>query len=390
MSSVPGGIGLDHAARDIEAGPSTSAPIERDPEAGAWPEEMDVRFYADSAMTVPGTGSPGSSCGEWYPKQFCDECGEPHFGVSRCEQRTCPNCSGAWSKRRAEKITRRLAAARHAAEDGLDKRAVHAVVSAPEGSITSLTDVYDGYRTAYELAKEKGVRGGVAIFHGYRVKDDVKREYRAEDPDLGIWYWIFEERAEDWRTLTYWSPHWHVIGLSRDFEADDPDEQDGWVARRIRSLEAFQLHTESAYEDMVGVARYLLSHATFESDTSKDCVRWFGDLATASFSPEEEVSEGALSVIERLSREAAGSADERGENGGEDDECEECGARSMSPIWEAGGALMDKGWCDRIGREQQRRLQAAFEWAIGDREPPPGLKHPTSEEEALEAFEVLV
>jgi len=38
----------------------------------------------------------------------------------------------------------------------------------------------------------------------------------------------------DWRDLSYWSPHWHILGLAEDFEADDPDEQDGWVARRIR------------------------------------------------------------------------------------------------------------------------------------------------------------
>ena len=52
---------------------------------------------------------------------------------------------------------------------------------------------------------------------------------------------------------------------------------------------------------------------------------------------------------------------------------------------------MDKSWTERIGRrQQQKRLAAAFEWAIGDRQPPPGLKNPRSEEEALEAFEEVL
>jgi len=51
---------------------------------------------------------------------------------------------------------------------------------------------------------------------------------------------------------------------------------------------------------------------------------------------------------------------------------------------------MDKRWTERIGRRQQQRLAAAFEWAIDDRQPPPGLKNPRSEEEALEAFEAVL
>ena len=37
-----------------------------------------------------------------------------------------------------------------------------------------------------------------------------------------------------------------------------------------------------------------------------------------------------------------------------------------------------------------RRHEERVEWAIGDRQPPPGLKNPGSEEEALEAFEAVL
>jgi len=405
MSADWGPLMGDPAFRDIKAGPSPAPDRERDTEAGAWPEEMDIGYYADSSMTLPGMGEPGKRCGEWFPHEFCDECGEPQLGVSRCEQRQCPHCSVAWSRRRAEKITVRLGAARHVAEKPLEKRAVHAVMSPPEGSVRTLTDVSQGFRDAYRLAEEKGVRGGVAIFHGYRVTDQTKQEF-SEAQRLGKWdesrdgkLWAFvrnrSKRLErgltpsDWRDLTYWSPHWHILGLCEDFEDDDPDAQGGWVARRIRSLSPFKLHDTDGYSDMVGAARYLLSHGTFESDTSKDCVRWFGELATTQFSPESELSEGALAVIERKAREVAGS-DDRGDGEEEEPECECCGSRSFSPIWEAGGALMDPGWCQRIGREQEARLVAAFEWAIGERQPPPGLKRPKTEAEARESLEALL
>jgi hypothetical protein len=406
VSTEWGGLLGDPAHRDVDAGPSTAAPGDRDDQAGAWPEGMEISYYADTAVSIPGKGEPGANCGEWFPKEFCDECGEPHLGVSRCEQRTCPDCWGAWTRRRAEKITRRLGAARYAEPAGLSKRAVHAVMSPPEGEVRTLSDVSQGYRDAYELAQEKGVRGGVVVFHGFRVTDKGERLFEAAK-DAGVWEveedgkkWAFvrsrEKRlergigeGEDWRGLTYWSPHWHVLGLCEEFEADDPDKQEGWVARNIRSLERFQLHNSEGYEDMVGAARYLLSHGSFETGTSKDCVRWFGELATTKFSPEGELSEGTLSVVERMAKEAAESHEERGE-GPEEDECENCGSASMSPIWEAGGALMDKGWCQRIGREQQRKLTAAFEWSIGERPPPPGLKHPRTEAEAEEALEALL
>jgi hypothetical protein len=407
MSADWGGVSPDRYYRDVDAGPASPSELEPDLEAGAWPEDMNERYLAESSMSLPGKGSPGKNCQEWFPKEFCDECGEPHLGVSRCEQRTCPNCWGAWTRRRAEKIARRLGAARYAQPDGIERRAIHAVVSAPEGEIRTLNDVKQGYRDAYELAKEKGVRGGVVVFHGFRATASTKELYskavRAGDWDTGddgkIWSFIRsrEKRlereigsGEDWRELTYWSPHWHVIGLSTEFEADDPDEQDGWVARRIRSLESFQLHDDEAYDDMVGATRYLLSHASFETGTSKDCVRWFGDLSTTKFSPEQALSEGSLSVVERKAKEAAESHDERGEGAAEDEQCGNCGSQSRSPIWDAGGALCDPGWCERIGRDQERKLQAAFEWAIGDRQPPPGMKHPQTEEQAEEALEALL
>lgn len=153
------------------------------------------------------------------------------------------------------------------------------------------------------------------------------------------------------------------------------------------------LNDRESYNDVVGAVRYLMSHATFETGTTRDCVRWFGDLATTKFSPERELSEGALATIERVTEEVVGPGDDRGDEAAHDEEsepCEECGATSRSPIFEAGAALMDPAWCERIGRDREHRLLVAFEWAIGERRPPPGLKNPQDEEQAREAMEALL
>lgn len=370
-------------------------------EPGQWQEELDYSVFADTSMSVPGQGEEGPNCQIWKPAEFCDNCAEIGYAENHCGRRSCPNCVGVWTEERAVGITKRLSAARHVEKKGIDRRAVHAVMSPPEESIQTLQQVYDGYSEAYRLAEEKGVRGGVAIFHGYRVKKEVQREFEAEDPNMGIWQWIFDERPESWRMLTYWSPHYHIIGLCRDFDADDPEAQDGWVAHRIDrqgGRSAFKPYTglrdRESYEEVVGTVRYLMSHGTFESGTSRDCVRWFGDLATTKFRPGEELSEGSYEVIDRVVREVVeeGAGGEEGDESGaeEGDECECCGSRSWSPIWEAGDALRDKGWCDRIGREAERELRAAWEWRTGIAKPPPGLKNPRSEEEAKEALAEIV
>jgi hypothetical protein len=137
---------------------------------------------------------------------------------------------------------------------------------------------------------------------------------------------------------------------------------------------------------------YVISHTTFESDTAKDSIRWYGSLSTAKFSADENISSGVIDLIERKAAEAVERPTE--ENAEADNEstreCDVCGSTGFSSIFEAGGALMDKQWCERIGREQERRLNTAFEWAIGEIEPPPRLKNPTSEEDAREAFEHLL
>jgi hypothetical protein len=245
---------------------------------------------------------------------------------------------------------------------------------------------------AYDLAKEKGISGGVLIPHGWRVEEDAKAVWRvkkdAGDVDCGIWRWV-REHDRDWRSLTYWSPHFHILGLGADLGESDPVNDDGWVFSRIDSFDRFRITDPDAYRPMFKAANYLLSHVGYEQESGKQAIRWFGSLANNQFSIEDQLTDWEQSAVDRITEKVAGYSVEDDE----DDEktCDEEGCEGqMSPIWSAFDRLADPDWCDSIGREKHQRLVAAFEWAIGDRRPPPGLKHPQTQAQADEAFESIL
>ncbi|MFW6198599.1 MAG: hypothetical protein ACOC5E_02125, partial [Acidobacteriota bacterium] len=105
------------------------------------------------------------------------------------------------------------------------------------------------------------------------------------------------------------------------------------------------------------------------ADERRDCVRWFGDLATTNFSL-DDLGAARRSRLEDAVAGVVGSspsgADEGAASGGVP-ECGNCGAEGMMRgIWEAPYALQDRRFCERVGADQQRRLRAAVDWFFGD------------------------
>lgn len=132
------------------------------PDGMGWTEdEMD--YLADSSLTVPGRGDRAPGCGDYLPLKFCPVCGEPEMLEKRCKQRSCPACHTLWMGDAAERATVRIVAARESEPDGIDRRAVHVVASPPEGAIETTGAFESGARTAHQLAREHGIRGGVVV-----------------------------------------------------------------------------------------------------------------------------------------------------------------------------------------------------------------------------------
>lgn len=372
--------------------------------AGPWSETLDTFAYGEGDLLLPGKGDSHPECGVVRAKGFCDgatrDGGEgTHvvYGKHLCGRRECPRCwSSEWAGPRTVSVVQRLGAARYAAEETVDKRAVHAVFSPPEGDVESVTALFETRKRVSDLARDHGVRGGIIVPHAYRPTDETKERFRSQDEYETLWRFIRQNKTA-WREQVYWSPHYHVVGLCRDFEESDPDREGGWVAKNVEhkgshSLAPFTLHDRDGYDDMAGVVRYLLSHATFSKEGDRQVVTWFGSIHGINFAPEEELSEGAWSVIQRKAEEVVGAKNKvSGGDGSDEDEPEECPVDGcpgeIHPAHEISGYLRENR--KQLGFKQRCKLEAVYEWSVGDLDPPPGLRYPRSRNEAEEVVSVM-
>lgn len=366
---------------------------------GAWSEDLESSVFGETTWTLPGKHESGPKCGEWAPRRFCEaENAHINMGQHECGNRGCPKCWVTWARDRATFITAKLGARRHAAEQG-EKRAIAASVSPPEGSVQTVQDVYGMIGEGYEIAKSKGVRGGVAILHCYRIKDAVQRDIEVAREhgnfEGGDWKFVREDRRH-WRDLTYWSPHVHIVGWvgSNDVEQGRSEEDDGWVWKNFEhpetgrySLKPFYIRQDDGYEDMARHTMYLLSHGTYQADEQKQCIRWFGSLYNGGWSPEDELTRTEWDTIQRRAEKALG-----GEIEDDDAEAPTCShddcEHPTHKIWKAPDYLEQRG--NHLTEEGYNRINTAFLWAKGDLEPPPGLKHPRREAHAWDALNALL
>jgi len=109
----------------------------------------------------------------------------------------------------------------------------------------------------------------------------------------------------------------------------------------------------------------------------------------------EKPSEGVLSALEREVEAVAGPTAEDDEGDAEavpeeGDEVGEC------PCEDCDGMLIDVFDVGMYLRHHdpppdvRKKMRLARDWRLGEVQPPPGLKNPRSEEDAREAWEVLV
>lgn len=367
---------------------------------GIWDE--DLGRYGTERWNLPGYGEQGPKCEEWYPEAVCDDCGHLTLGTHNCGRRSCPNCWGIWAKEASVRAAVRIQSFRETQPKDYRRQAAHAVVSPSEGDVMNEREFYSGRTHAADIAREKGFRGFAVIPHPWRVKDEVKRAYRIQDPDVGLWVWLRRELSESkLREMIYWSPHYHIVGsTTADMEPGDDSEE--WLYEFVRSFEKYEnKHDSESHKEAYGTFRYLLSHTGFPDGSTKQSVTWYGDLANAVFVEDatedyqiQKPSEGVRTVIRREIEAIAGptDADESDESDGNSEDTDEVGDCPQS---DCDGVLIDVFDVSAYLRHNDPppdvadRMEIARDWRIGRKEPPPGLKHPQSEAEAREAFDAI-
>jgi hypothetical protein len=316
-----------------------------------------------------------------------------------------------WAQEAGVRATRRLQAFRHTQPDNHKRQAAHAVVSPPDGTIRNEREFYQGRKQAAEIAEEKGFRGFAVVPHPWRVKDEAKQEWREKverdgdgEPVIGVWVWLRNEfEEEQLKTRIYWSPHYHIIGVTTA-NMEPGEDSDEWVYEFLRSLTSYNgIRDEESHNDVYGAFRYLLSHTGQPAGSSKQSVTWYGDLANSVFVEDateswqiQKPSEGVRSALLREIEKVAGvtdiDADESDESGGQDDNSDDMG---NCPCDECDGVLIDVFDVKLYLRhnepppEVSENMMKAYEWRVGHREPPPGLKHPQTEQQARDVFAQL-
>jgi len=364
---------------------------------GAWSEGLSR--YGSEPWKLPGFGESGPKCGVFSPGAVCDECGHVEYHTHQCGRRSCPDCWSLWAEKASVRATVRVQSFRYVHDF---KQTAHATVSPPEGEIMTEREFYDGKKRAAEIVQEKGFRGFAIIAHPWRVTSGGKRLYRQEDPDTGIWVWLRQNHSEsEIRELTYWSPHYHVIGATtRGMDpAKDGDEWNYVFHRSHKPMGGAS--DKEAHEDVYGNFRYLLSHTGWAEGETKQAITWYGDLANAVFVEDaseewqiQKPSEGIQQAIQRHTEEVVGVSVEEDEGAGDGEDARD--DEGDCPCDDCGGVLIDVLDVDRYLRHNEpppdvaRRMELCYDWRLGRVQPAPGLKFPKSEEDAQEALESIL
>lgn len=398
MKQLSGDVSVDRGYRDGVAGSSSSTTSGSTPLATHASNE-DLGVWGVDDWELPGQGRSGARCGEWYPGGVCESCGGIDLTTHSCGRRTCPDCWGLWAQEAAVRSATRIQAFRYTQADDWHRQVAHAFVSPAEGTVRNEREFYEAKSEAAEIAKEKGFRGFAVIPHPYRVTDEGKRRYKNEDPEYGIWVWLRNE-VEDMERYIYWSPHYHIIGLT-SANMEPAKESDQMAYTFERSLERFDgIRDTESHEDVYGLFRYLLSHTGYPAGSSRQVTTWHGSLANSVFVEDateewqvQKPSEGVRSALEREIEEVAGATPEDDEDG---DGAEVGGdERKQCPREECDGLVI--GVFDVTAYLRQTEpppdirdsMEAARDWRLGRVEPPPGMKRPQTEEQAREAWEAV-
>jgi len=273
----------------------------------------------------------------------------------------------------------RLAAYREAQEMGAERRLLHVVASPPQERAYSERALFATRTDAYDALEAAGVRGGSVVTHPYRTSErgDMLFEAAARagdlDEDTGKWRFL-REATEGWGDLTRYieaSPHYHALAAAEDVDGSEAPE--GWVVERIRTFQAFHYRDSEAYRDMARTAYYVLTHGA--AVDGRATTTYFGDLAPASFNPEEALTAARWDTIQREAEKAVKAPQEEESEGPGSgrEECPHDGCEShVRPLGELPAALDDDDWRAGVPRDRLARLRGALVHFEGraDRPPP--------------------
>jgi len=274
----------------------------------------------------------------------------------------CPDCSIKWRYKRVRKATERLLSYKLTKK----KRIMHCTVSIPPAQYQELKTeqkVDRLIRDIYRHAQKKNLKGGLIIFHPYRVKPDVKKELydlfqkmkgtpgSPTDTHLGEFgLWKVITQLPNWRNYVFYAPHFHLIGESDHVLPGDKDEK--YLFKRIGDL--------TRPSDIIRCYMYLLSHLGIHQTLQKHNIRWFGTLSNGNWSLGRATEKTQSYTNYLIQRELD---DFRQLEGIQRDRCKICEGWLTS-------ILNYQSFIGKYPKEKQEKLYYAYQWMTGAIPPP--------------------
>lgn len=226
-------------------------------------------------FVLPGQGESRVDCHRWhYIGHVIDDRIHAIHRLKSCHRRECPVCYPDWITREALSIYDRISEY----ERLTGRRPVHYVVSPPQDIKYDTVDLFrDLRKKAYRIAKQRGIRGGVMMFH---QRDDRTPDHRYLQAHCSS------------------GPHFHIVG---DGWLSDKVKEfflgDGWIVKNLR------MRTK---KEIVGTVKYIMGHlaipvqsqgitaVSHSMNVRLAAVTWFGSMSYNKLKSEKYIGSGTI------------------------------------------------------------------------------------------------
>ena len=216
-----------------------------------------------------------------------------------CHRAECPIDYMSWAYREGRQVEEKIHKANLSYLD-IGVRlgyANHIILSPPQKKAGALigSNKSSDYKIlrnyAYEASQLLGIKGGVLIFHPFRIIAGVADLLKSEGYGVGgvdskgsLWFGVHNnvlKSPNGWKDYVYESPHFHIIGVGRLMRPDKFHlRSGGWVYKNkgVRDSES-SLDKSCFGSDLSDVGRtviYALSHSGLSNNFKVQSVTWFG------------------------------------------------------------------------------------------------------------------
>ena len=231
-------------------------------------------------FVLPGLGKTYEDCGKVFKIWLCEKCGFKQPIKNSCDRPVCPECWKSWASKETKRVIERIGGFKESYKAVKGRRVgnpQHVILSPSQEEAIRLIQEEGGVeklrKKAISIVRSAGIRGGLLIFHPYRIHfkyHAALREISKRD-NKGFWDLVRGDSLGlgGWGKYVYLSPHFHIIGFGRGVSGDKVYDKTGWVYKFKRHISKEKDLSKSVY--------YFLTHTAIRE--GKRAETWFGSLS---------------------------------------------------------------------------------------------------------------